>query len=67
MFQLRNVPHNSRTETQNTHFMFNNIFSEILPFIWLVEIYDRAEQVTDGDTAISTATNKHTLTHTQDM
>jgi hypothetical protein len=26
-----------------------------------------AEQATDGDTAISKTTHKHTLTHTQDM
>jgi len=33
LLRMRNVSHKSCTESQNTHFMFNNFFPKVVPFM----------------------------------
>ena len=48
---MRNVSDKSCRENQNTHFMFNNLFTKIVPFTTYVEKYCRAGKAT-GDNII---------------
>jgi len=62
---MRNVSDKSCKENQNTHFMFNNIFRKIAPFMRCEKKYFRVGQTTD-DTAqahctLDTKGYKHTL------
>jgi hypothetical protein len=46
---MRNVSYKSCTENQNTHFMFNNLFSENCAIYEISEKYGRARQATDDN------------------
>ena len=41
---MRNVSGKRCREKQNTHFMFNNFFPKVVPFMWK----NRAKQATDN-------------------
>jgi len=45
---MRNLSHTGCRKTQNAHFMPNNFFPKIVPFI-SVEIYDTSRQATDDN------------------
>jgi hypothetical protein len=47
LLRMRNVPDKHCRETQNTHFIFNNFFPKVVPFIDNVEKYDRTRRATD--------------------
>jgi len=49
LLRMRNIFDESCREYQNTHFMFNNLFQKIAPFLDKVEKYCRAGQTTDGN------------------
>jgi len=48
---MRNVSNKSCRENQNTHFVFNNFFSENRIFLDNVEKCSKAEQATDDNMA----------------
>jgi hypothetical protein len=47
LLRMRNAPDESCRENQSTHFMFNNVFPKIVPFMRFVEKYGRAWEATD--------------------
>ena len=49
LLRMRNVSDKSCREIKNTHFMFNNFFPKIVPFMGYVEKYCRAGQATDDN------------------
>ena len=46
LFRMRNVSDKCCRENQNTHFVFNNVFPEIVPFMGKVEKYGTVRQAT---------------------
>jgi hypothetical protein len=68
---MRNVSDKSCRENQNTHFIFSNSFTKIVPFVDNVETYDRPGEATDGNILrrmriacwIPKATHTHTHTY----
>ena len=46
LLTMRNVSDKSCTQNQNTHFMFNNNFPKVVPFMRYVEKYCRSGQAT---------------------
>jgi len=48
---MRNVSDEHCGENQNTHFVFSNFFSKIMPFMRYVEKYCRDRQITGANMA----------------
>ena len=71
LLTLRNVLDKSCRKNQNTHFMFNNFFPKVAPFMKNVEKFGGARGATNDVTRwrirvacwISKATRTHALTH----
>jgi len=52
ILRVSSVSDHSCRESRNRHFMFNNLFSKIVPFLWdNVEKYCTAAQATDDNMA----------------
>ena len=64
--RMRHVSDKSCRDNQNTHFMLNNFFPKIVPFMRYVEKYGRARQATDDNT-IRRRKDARIQTHTHNI